>query len=440
MQRNRKEKYLYLGTAVLISVFLVVGLLSLMSGIEKKERKKATPQGAAERQKKGAEDEKELKVIRVALKTNGFKEMGHKKITLEAKSGLIFSYGDQKKEWKEGESISIQPDDAMFSNGSVIVETKKKGDKIKVASLKRGYGVPSYRGKMELYSTPEGVILINELPLEEYLYAVVPSEMPATYEIEALKAQAVCARSYAVKQSKEYSYPEYRAHVDDSVSFQVYGNSKEQDRAIQAVKETAGEKVWYDGKVATTYYFSTSCGKTTSAEAWGSKPTKANAYLESVELKGKEGDYEKNLPWYRWNAKIPEKKLEQLICENTKKNIGELKNVEVTKRGPGGIALQIKATGSQCDVVVDTENRIRWVLGGAGYSIQKNDGKTVKSGELLPSAFFTIKKEKGEYVLDGGGYGHGIGMSQNGANEMAKTGKNYKEILQTFYRGIEVKK
>lgn len=439
MQWNRKDRYLYLGTSVLISVFLVVGLLSLMSGIEKKEQKKATPQGAAARQKKEAKDAEEPHVIRVVLKTNGFEKIEHQKVTLETKSGLILSYMDQKEECKAGEKISILPDDERLKKGSVTVETKKKGEKIRVSSLKRGYGIPSYRGKMELYASSKGLILVNELPLEEYLYAVVPSEMPASYELEALKAQAVCARSYAVKQSKEYSYPEYRAHVDDSVSFQVYGNSKEQERTIQAVKETVGEKVWYDGKVATTYYFSTSCGKTTSAEAWGSKPSKANAYLKSVELKGKEGDYEKNLPWYRWKAKIPEKKLEQLICENTKKNIGELKNVEVTKRGPGGVALQIQATGSQCDVVVDTENKIRRALGGAGYSIQKNDGKTVKSSELLPSAFFTIKKEKGEYVLDGGGYGHGIGMSQNGANEMAKSGKNYNEILQTFYHEVEVK-
>ncbi len=439
MQWNRKEKYLYLGTAVFLCVFLVVGLLSLMSGIEKKERKKATPQGAATEEEKEPEEGKDPKVIRVVLKTNGFKKMEHQKVTLEAKSGLTLSYGDQKKECKAGEKISIQMDDEMFQEGSIIVEPKKEGEKIAIPSLKRGYGIPSYRGTMKLYSAKKGVVLVNELPLEEYLYAVVPSEMPASYEIEALKAQAVCARSYAVKQSKEYSYAEYQAHVDDSVSFQVYGNSKEQKRAMQAVDETAGEKVWHDGKVATTYYFSTSCGKTTSAEAWGSKPSKSNAYLKSVELKGKDGDYEKNLPWYQWKAKIPGETLKQLICKNTKKDIGELKNVEVTKRGPGGISLQIKVTGSKGNVIVDTENKIRRALGGNEYIIQKNDGKTVKGSELLPSAFFTVKKEKQDYVIQGGGYGHGIGMSQNGANEMAKAGKNYKEILTTFYQGIEVR-
>ena len=121
MQWNRKEKYLYLGTAVFLCVFLVVGLLSLMSGIEKKERKKATPQGAATEEEKEPEEGKDPKVIRVVLKTNGFKKMEHQKVTLEAKSGLTLSYGDQKKECKAGEKISIQMDDEMFQEGSIIV-------------------------------------------------------------------------------------------------------------------------------------------------------------------------------------------------------------------------------------------------------------------------------------------------------------------------------
>ena len=86
-----------------------------------------------------------------------------------------------------------------------------------------------------------------------------------------------------------------------------------------------------------------------------------------------------------------------------------------------------------------TENKIRPARGGKGYTIVRKDGKKATSPDLLPSAFFNIKKEKDCYIIEGGGYGHGIGMSQNCANEMAKAGKDYKEILQTFYQGIEVK-
>ena len=261
--------------------------------------------------------------------------------------------------------------------------------------------------------------------------------MPASYELEALKAQAVCARSYAYRQMESYGYPEYEAHVNDSTDYQVYGNSLPDERADRAVEETKGQTVWYQGKIVTTYYYSTSCGRTTNAEAWGSTPSEENGYLQSVDVKGTDGDYEKALPWYRWYAKIPEQEMEDNIRRNTGKDIGELKSVEVTKRGAGNVALVLTAVGSKCTVTVETENKIRTALAG-DYDIVKQDGSTRNCGKLLPSAFFTIKKEKGSYCIEGGGFGHGIGMSQTGANEMAKQGKNYREILELFYPGVNV--
>ena len=84
------------------------------------------------------------------------------------------------------------------------------------------------------------------------------------------------------------------------------------------------------------------------------------------------------------------------------------------------------------------KNKIRRALGGKGYQIEKQDGTVVDSQNLLPSAFFQIEKSEGNYIINGGGYGHGIGMSQNGANEMAKCGKTYIEILQLFYQEVTV--
>lgn len=104
------------------------------------------------------------------------------------------------------------------------------------------------------------------------------------------------------------------------------------------------------------------------------------------------------------------------------------------------MALQIVAAGDKGSVTVDTENKIRRALGGNGYMIKRQDGEEVKSSVLLPSAFFTVEKKGTDYIISGGGFGHGIGMSQNGANEMAKEGKTYKEILGLFYQEIEVKK
>ena len=104
-------------------------------------------------------------------------------------------------------------------------------------------------------------------------------------------------------------------------------------------------------------------------------------------------------------------------------------------RGLGDV---YKRQGDKGSVTVDTENKIRRALGGSGYEIQKQDGNTVASSALLPSAFFTIGKEGDTFVIKGGGYGHGIGMSQNGANEMARKGKTYIDILTLFFPGITV--
>ena len=279
---------------------------------------------------------------------------------------------------------------------------------------------------------------IQSLPLSEYLTGVVLSEMPASFQLEALKAQAVCARSYAFRQMTSFGYPEYEAHVNDSTDYQVYGNSRMQESSTRAVEETRGQVVRYKGGIATTYYYSTSCGRTTSLAAWGTQEDEENGYLRSVEVKGEDGDYEKSLPWYRWTARVPAETLSALVSANTGVAVGILQSVEVTARGPGDVALQITASGDAGSVTVDTENRIRTALGGSGYTIEKNDGTAVQSTALLPSAFFSIEKSGDAFVIRGGGFGHGIGMSQNGANEMAKAGKDYQEILKLFYQDVEI--
>lgn len=113
--------------------------------------------------------------------------------------------------------------------------------KLTLKNVGRSQGIPSYRGALELLDTEEGIIVINEVLLEEYLYSVVPSEMPSKYPGEALKAQAVCARTYAYGHMEHAGYPQYGAHVDDSTSYQVYNNILEQESTSAAVKETYGQ-------------------------------------------------------------------------------------------------------------------------------------------------------------------------------------------------------
>ncbi|HBA63257.1 MAG TPA: SpoIID/LytB domain-containing protein, partial [Lachnospiraceae bacterium] len=139
------------------------------------------------------------------------------------------------------------------------------------------------------------------------------------------------------------------------------------------------------------------------------------------------------------DAVFDKENLGNQISLQTGTQIGTLVSLEVTKRGAGDIALQIQASGTLGSVTVETENRIRRALGGNYYQITKQDGTVTDGRELLPSAFFTVEDQGSRIVLHGGGFGHGIGMSQNGANAMAAQGLCCEEILKFFYTGVEVR-
>lgn len=440
MRKRRKRTGRVYGrylAAIFIWLLLITGLAHMVSreeggfGGTDTESRLDVPDGKLPEPTSGSS-------IRVLLMTTGYSDEIHSEVRVSSDAGLRVSCGGESIEWNRADTYQILPDDARFQKGNIRVEPLEEGGQMRLESIERGCGTPSYAGTLELRAVSGGMAVINELPVETYLCGVVPSEMPASYELEALKAQAVCARSYAFRQMTSYGYPEYEAHVNDSTDFQVYNNSERQENSTRAVAETEGQVVRYKGEIATTYYYSTSCGRTTSLEAWGTDPGGGGGYLQSVEVCGEQGDYEKDLPWYRWTAQVPVQTLSALVSANTGVSVGTLSSVEVTKRGPGDVALQIVASGDAGSVTVDTENKIRGALGGSGYIITKNDGSTSQSTALLPSAFFTIEKSGDTFVISGGGFGHGIGMSQNGANEMAKQGADYREILQMFYKDVEI--
>lgn len=434
------DTFLY-GMLILLCLLLIGGLLAALTYREEGMLGKVRKEEKKNEKKEKQEEAKEIAVnnpnIRVLIMTNGYANTVHPAVEVSSEQGLLISFGGEEQETEGGQPVSFAPDDPRFQSGKIQI-CAKDGGEITLNSIQRAYGTPSYAGVLELRTTAEGIAVINEVPVETYLCKVVPSEMPASYELEALKAQAVCARSYAYRQMQGYGYPEYEAHVNDSTDYQVYGNSTAQETTNQAVAETAGQVVRYQGQIVTTYYYSTSCGRTAGVEAWGTAPNESNQYLRSVEVKDQDGDYEAALPWYRWEARIPAGTLSNLVGLNTGTDIGTLQTIDITKTGEGGIVLQICAAGDKGSVTVDTENKIRRALGGSGYEIIKQDGTPSASGTLLPSAFFTVRREGDVFIVSGGGFGHGIGMSQNGANEMAKKGKNYKDILTLFFQDITI--
>lgn len=398
-----------------------------------------------------------LEKIRVLIKTTDFDEILHPEITVKAHGNYEIHCGEEVHSLFDGEEFKITPSEELLNQGRMIFRPESESDSLEITSITRSLGNPSYKGGLEIAKESGGLLLINEVDLETYLYGVVPSEMPASYEMEALKAQAVCARSYAYRQIQFNGYASYGAHVDDSVSYQVYNNLPTDEKVIQAVDETAGIVLKYGEEVAVTYYFSTSCGYTTSETIW-KDGSKENAYIsgkllndskEQLNLREEESfrqfilneeyeTYDSGESWYRWDMTVPAEQ----ITDNMKKieNIGMVTDIVVTERNDGGAVQKVMVYGTKGSLELVYEHAIRLALNGEGQTIQRTYGKDAVGGTMLPSGFFVLDKveEDGKltgFRIRGGGFGHGAGMSQNGANHMAEAGKTYEEILGLFYEG-----
>ena len=304
--------------------------------------------------------------------------------------------------------------------------------------------------------------------------------------MEALRAQAVCARTYASNQIAAHRYKKYHADLEDSTACQVYNNIPEDKQSKKAVDTTKDQVLTSDGKRIQTYYYSTSWGKSASGkEVW--ETDREVDYLQSCmqqdggknktlrlseekqfrEFIAKKTDaaYDKDSKWYRWWIRINAKQLSASIdnalqqCYATDPNkilmqrqdgtyhsaalssVGTVRGIRVEKRGESGIVTKLVVIGSKSVVLVCSQYNIRKVL-AAGQQITAHLTKGTAKLSLLPSAAFYIDtiKEKSETIfeLHGGGFGHGTGMSQTGAAVMAQKGKNYRQILSFYFDGCEL--
>lgn len=345
-----------------------------------------------------------------------------------------------------------------------------------------------YRGVIEIVEESEGFVVINELPIEEYLYSVVPSEMPATYPIEALKAQAICARTYAYLHVMSPGYPEWNAHVDDSTAYQVYHSVGEQETTTKAVNETQRQVLFAPGEqeLAQTYYYSTSCGYGSDAHVWRTKYSDCYPYIQSRHINAgdelqepldekafeayldsvNELDYEVNESWYRWDYSVEdlnrehmEKVLQKRYAANEKlvltkvgsdfvsqpiEKLGNVTDLQICKREAGGVADELLIYADTGTYKVITELNIRYVLNDGCSPVNRQDGVRVEMNSLLPSGFIVLKPvREDEYVtgyqIRGGGFGHGAGMSQNAAKAMANAGMCAEEILSFFFENCVVR-
>jgi len=294
------------------------------------------------------------------------------------------------------------------------------------------------RGELKLVLSGNKMALINYLGLEEYIYGVLSSEMSYHWPQEALKAQAVAARTKAlfirnINKNKEFD-------VDSGSSVQVYKGIKgENDKIRRAVDETKGEVLVYKDKLFDVF-FSSNCGGCTQEFALSSYPYyKYSLVIDSNKIKnitlipyeldrwlryGADVFCRKGGASFRWvrsySALEVEKKMVSLC-----KNIGRLVALQIKKRDLCGRVKEIIIKGEEKSIVISGE-QLRRLLG-------------------LRSSFFKIEmKKRGgkllEFIFLGAGFGHGIGMCQYGARGMAEEGNNYREILSHYYKKTKIKK
>lgn len=400
------------------------------------------------------------KKIRVLISNTGQTSIFHEEISVSGTEEFTVEKKGKKQSFQKGEAATFQRKDVKAAKNGIVIACPK--GRLKVTSIERRQEVPSYRGTLKLVWDSRGILLVNELSLGQYLYGVVPSEMSPEYPMEALKAQAVCARSFAWQQMKSKAYKKYGADVDDTTAYQVYNMAGEDARTRKAVKRTAGEMLFHGDDVITTYYYSTSWGcSATTGEVWGggenpecyprrlqiTGESKKATGLEKLDLSDEKvfrsfmtdslcDTYDTDSGWYRWRVTVTAEEL------GARLGIGSVEKIQVVSREKSGILRQVKITGTGGRRTITGQQDIRQKLMVSGCSIKKNDGSSAEFS-LLPSAAFLIQPGAGEngiyFLFTGGGFGHGVGMSQTGAAAMAKEGSGYREILLHYYSKCELK-
>lgn len=359
-------------------------------------------------------------------------------------------------------SVTVKNDEGTFTvNASDVSDsvTYNSDGVISVDGTK-------YRGSIILKKDSSGLLtVINHVDLEDYIASVIAVEMSPSFNIEALKAQAVCARTYALKNMNKHSSRGF--DLCASVDCQAYkGVSVESETTNRAARETAGVVMKYNGQIIDAVYSATSGGYTEDVKyVWGSNIP----YLKAVEDK-----YEsKSVYGSSWEKELSVEKATE-IMNNKGYELGTITNIEVTESTEHGTATKLVVTGTEGEKIF-TKEGCRLAFGTV--TLSQAFTVTAKSSETKAEPLYTCdgKKISGNvtvvtgkgtkkinlkgvtllgntkkdyagsvngpvtgFVFTGRGYGHLVGMSQNGANGMAGAGFSYEEILKHYYKGIEL--
>ncbi len=372
----------------------------------------------------------------------------------------VTSENNLYKIYLDGELVARNVD------GPILVSSLDRSP-VKIKDLKRKGKQAAYRGYIELARSSKDISkfsIVNVLSLKNYLRGVVPNEMPVRFGLEALKAQTVAARNYAVT-PRVKSYNEF--DLCDSVACQVYfGANTEEFLSDRAIEETNGIiALDKENKPILALYSSTAGGYTESYEYAFSDPqtrqfpSKDIHYLTAVPDRAEFGvldteeaaenfymtkpeAFDDQSPYYRWEKQWTASELSSVLAKtlpaqaktgfiypnvSSSDEVGNIISVNVLMRGKSGKIIRLQINTDKNTFIVNKELVIRRCFQKNGISLPSANFVVTKSGEGNPIFIFT-----------GGGFGHGVGLSQWGAGKMGTLGYTFDKILQHYYKGIKL--
>jgi stage II sporulation protein D len=274
------------------------------------------------------------------------------------------------------------------------------------------------RGDLVINLRDRHVFVVNELDLEEYVRSVVPSEVPSDWPLEALKAQAILARTYVLYQKAERKGNDF--DVDATVQSQVYGGIPSEDgRTSEAVAATADRVVLFEGRLAFTPYHSTSAGQTEDAmEVWG---------VDQPYLKGVDCQFDSASPAAHWTRRIPLEEIEAALGQAGYR-VGPIASITPITRNKSGRVSSVR------------------IVHAGGALVLKGEGlRRIIGYQRLPSMRFAVTEfavnpdtRRVEAWFEGGGWGHGVGLCQWGMKALAERGWTAERIITYYYPGTRV--
>lgn len=364
--------------------------------------------------------------------------------------------GAESGEITEGSSFYIADSiEVTVSENGTLVCNGKETDETEVEFLKTSEFIvcqgKKYRGAIRLSVRHGKILIISVVHMDEYLYGVVGKEMSDSFPLEALKAQSVAARNYAVISMRRHESEGF--NLCNGVHCQAYGAvASEGSNVRQAVDETTGKLLYYNGEVVECYYYSSNGGYTESSE---------NVWVSEIGyLRGKADPFEdgSRIPGYNWEVTFTAEEI-KTVLDSRGIDIGDIVNVEVTDYSENNHVTAIKIEGTKGEKVYYKDNiraafpgNLRstyfTVSSGAGEaSVRVLTGNGMETVKIAPSYIMSGngilkvsgKGREGEFTFSGSGYGHGVGMSQYGAYFMAEQGYTYEDILKFYYTDTEIK-